>query len=149
MPLQPGDDAPTFAAQNQHDERVVCTYDRPTVVYFYPRDDTPGCTAEAEGFAAAFEEFERAGVDVYGVSTDDVESHRAFAADTGAEFDLLADTDGNVAAAFGVLEDEVARRSTFVVVDGEVLGVYDGVRPDGHARDVLRDLVDTGLVSVE
>jgi len=149
VPLGPGDDAPTFAAQNQHGERVVCAYDRPTVVYFYPRDDTPRCTTEAEEFAAAFEDFRRAGVDIYGVSTDGVESHRTFAEATGVAFDLLADPDGNVAAAFGVLEGEVARRTTFVVVDGRVHGVYDGIRPAGHARDVLRDLVHTGLVTAE
>ena len=150
MPLAPGDDAPTFAAQNQHDERVVCQYDRPTVLFFYPRDDTPGCTTEATQFEAHREDFETAGIDLYGISTDSVESHREFADAQDLSFDILADPDANVASAFDVaLTDGAAHRTTFVVVGGVVRAVYDGVHPDGHAENVLADLVQTGLVSVD
>ncbi|QCC52872.1 peroxiredoxin [Halapricum salinum] len=148
MPLTPGDDAPTFAAQNQHDKRVVCQYDRPTVVYFYPRDDTPGCTIEAEGFDDSLSAYREAGVTVYGVSTDDVESHREFADEYDIAFDLLADPDGNIADSFDVpVENGAAARTTFVVVDGQVVATYEGVHPEGHAADVLEDLVETGIVS--
>jgi peroxiredoxin Q/BCP len=147
VPLEPGDDAPTFAADNQHGDRIVCQYERPTVVYFYPRDDTPGCTVEAEAFDAAIEDFRTAGVTVYGVSTDDVASHREFAEKYDIAFDLLADPEGNVAAAFEVpVENGAAARTTFVVVDGQVVATYEGVHPEGHAEDVLADLVETGIV---
>jgi len=149
VPLKPGDDAPTFAAENQTGERIVCQYDRPTVVYFYPRDDTPGCTVEAEGFDAALDAYREAGVTVYGVSTDNVESHREFAAEYGIEFDLLADPDGNVADSFDVpVENGAAARTTFVVVDGQVIATYEGVHPDGHAEDVLQDLIETGIATL-
>ena len=147
MPLEPGDDAPTFAADNQHGDRIVCQYERPTVVYFYPRDDTPGCTVEAEAFDAAIEDFRTAGVTVYGVSTDDVDSHREFADEYDLDFDLLADPEGSVAEAFGVsVENGAAARTTFVVVGGQVVATYEGVHPDGHAEDVLQDLIETGIV---
>lgn len=148
MPLEPGADAPTFAGQNQSGEQVVCQYEQPTVIYFYPRDDTPGCTTEAEEFDDALEDYREAGVTVYGVSTDDVASHRAFADAHGLGFDLLADPEGSVAEAFEVpLEDGAAARTTFVVVDGTVVATYEGVRPAGHAEDVLKDLLETGIVS--
>lgn len=147
MPLKPGSDAPTFAAQNQAGERVVCHYDQPTVVYFYPRDDTPGCTIEAEAFDDALDSYHDAGVTVYGVSTDDVESHRAFAEEYDLAFDLLADPDGNVAEAFDVpVENGAAARTTFVVVDEQIVATYEGVRPEGHAEDVLEALIETGIV---
>jgi len=146
VPLKPGDDAPTFAAENQTGERIVCQYDRPTVVYFYPRDDTPGCTVEAEGFDDSLAAYHEAGVTVYGVSTDGVESHRDFADEYDIGFDLLADPEGNVAAAFDVpVENGAAARITFVVVDGQVIATYEGVHPDGHAEDVLQDLIETGI----
>ena len=84
---------------------------------------------------------------MYGVSTDGVDSHRAFAENEGLSFDLLADPEGNVAEAFGVeLVDGHARRTTFVIAHNKVVGLYEGVRPDGHAKDVLRDLGETGLL---
>lgn len=147
VPLEPGTDAPTFAAQNQAGKRVVCQYEQPTVVYFYPRDDTPGCTIEAEEFDDAIDAYREAGVTVYGFSTDDVESHRSFADAHDLDFDLLADPDGNIAEAFDVpVEDGAATRTTFVVVDGMVVATYEGVQPAGHAEDVLKDLLETGIV---
>jgi peroxiredoxin Q/BCP len=146
VPLKPGDNAPTFAAENQDGERVVCQYDEPTVVYFYPRDDTPGCTVEAEEFDAAIDAYREAGVAVYGVSTDGVESHRDFADEYGLDFDLLADPEGSVADAFDVpITNGAAARTTFVVVDDQVVATYEGVHPEGHAEDVLQDLVETGI----
>jgi peroxiredoxin Q/BCP len=139
--------APTFAATNQFGERVVVEYDRPTVLFFYPRDGTPGCTTEATEFDEQLDTFESAGVAVYGLSTDDEESHREFAADHDLEVPLLADPEGNVAEAFDVpVTDGAAQRTTLVVVDGTVRAVYEGVAPEGHARDVVDDLAETGLV---
>ncbi|WP_226483116.1 peroxiredoxin [Natrinema amylolyticum] len=150
MPLAAGDDAPTVTAPNQDGEDVSLAFEEPTVLYFYPKDDTPGCTIEANQFQRERETYRDAGVDVYGVSTDDVESHRSFCESEGLEFDLLADPDGEIADAFDVeLRDSgVTSRTTFVLADGEVQAVYEGVDPDGHAREVLLDALDDGLVTL-
>ena len=149
--LAPGDPAPTVTARNQHDESVTPDVGGPTVVYFYPEDGTPGCSTEADQFQLEAGTYREAGVSVYGVSTDDVASHADFAADEGIEFDLLADPEGALARDFGLelRDDGRAPRTTFVLVDGEVARVYERVDPDGHARDVLMDLLDDGLVSLE
>ena len=148
--LTPGDPAPDVAAPNQHGERVAPDFEAPTVVYFYPEDGTSGCTTEATQFGKELETYRDAGVAVYGVSVDDVDSHAAFAEKHDLEFDLLADPDGEVAAAFGVATpQDRAERVTFVLVDGAVWRVYEGVDPDGHARDVLLDLLDAGVVELE
>ncbi|MFB6310628.1 MAG: peroxiredoxin [Salinirussus sp.] len=151
MVLQPGDAAPNIAAQNQDGATVEPQYDTPTVVYFYPEDGTPGCTTEAEQFQLEAAAYDDAGVDVYGVSVDSVESHAEFAREHGIEFDLLADSDGAVAEAFGVelRDDGRTPRTTVVIVDGEVHRVYERVSAEGHARDVLMDLLDDGVVSLE
>jgi peroxiredoxin Q/BCP len=147
MALEPGDSVPDVVAENQHGDVVRPDFATPTVLYFYPKDDTPGCATEAGQFEDEIERYEEYGVSVYGVSTDDVESHRAFAEHEGISFDLLADPDGNVADAFGVeLVEGHARRTTFVIAHNQVVGLYEGVRPDGHATDVLRDLGETGLL---
>ncbi|WP_135303328.1 peroxiredoxin [Haloarcula amylovorans] len=147
MVLEPGTAVPDVVAQNQRGDRVRPDFSRPTVVYFYPKDDTAGCTTEATQFDDRYDAYESAGVTVYGVSTDDVDSHRDFAEAHDLGFDLLADPDGTVAEAFDVdLVDGRARRTTFVVAQEQVVGVYEGVRPDGHATDVLRDLAEAGLI---
>ena len=147
--LEPGDPAPDVSAPNQRGEAVSPSFEGVTVVYFYPEDGTPGCATEAAQFVAEREVYEEAGVAVYGVSTDSVESHRAFADEQDAWYDLLSDPDGEVAAAFGVdLQQGRAPRTTFVLADGEVLRAYGGVNPDGHARDVLFDLLDDGVVEL-
>ncbi len=148
--LEKGDNAPSVSAPNQDGETVEPSFDGPTVLYFYPKDDTPGCTTEANQFQKEQETYEDAGVDVYGVSTDDVDSHRAFADKYDIEFDLLADPDGEIAEKFGVeVSGGTTGRTTFVLVGGEVHRVYSSVNPDGHARDVLMDLLDDGLVELE
>lgn len=151
MPLEKGAPAPEVSAPNQHGETVSVGVEEPTVVYFYPRDETPGCTTEAAQFDAELETYREAGVDVYGVSTDPVESHREFAAAHGIEFDLLADPDGDLVDAFDVERqpDGAASRTTFVLAGGEVKAVYTGVDPDGHAREVMTDLLDAGLADLD
>jgi peroxiredoxin Q/BCP len=150
MTLTAGDDAPDVSAPNQDGDRVTPAFDDPTVVYFYPRDDTPGCTVEANQFETEHESYHEAGVTVYGVSTDDVDSHRAFADQEGLDFDLLADPDGEVADAFGVdTSSGAAARTTFVISDGEIQRVYTGVDPDGHARTVLGDAIDADLATLD
>jgi peroxiredoxin Q/BCP len=147
--IEPGDPAPDVSAPNQRGQTVSPSFEEVSVLYFYPEDGTPGCTTEAAQFVAERDVYEEAGVAVYGVSTDPVESHRAFADAQDVWFDLLADPDGEVAGAFGVeLRQGRAPRTTFVLVDGEVRSVYEGVDPDGHARDVLLELLDDGVVEL-
>jgi peroxiredoxin Q/BCP len=143
MTLQQGASAPTIEATNQADETLVPDFDEPTVVYFYPRDGTPGCQLEARQFEADIESFRQAGVTVYGVSTDGVDSHREFADEEGLSFDLLADPDGEIAEAFDVeVRGDFVDRITFVLADGEVKAVVDAddMNPDGHASDVLAEV---------
>jgi peroxiredoxin Q/BCP len=145
--LDVGDTAPAVSADNQEGDTVRLDFSDPTVLYFYPKDDSPGCSVETEQFNAELETYHDAGVDVFGVSTDSVESHADFHAKYDLEFDLLADTDADLAAAFGVdTADGTADRVTFVLDEGEVKEVYSGVEPDGHAREVLEDLLDLGTI---
>lgn len=150
MVLETGTAVPEVSAATQDGERVIVDFAAPTVLFFYPRDGTPGCTTEARQFDAELETFHEAGAYVYGVSTDDAESHRTFADEHDLGFDLLADPDGKVADAFGVdTSGGATDRTTFVCAGGQVCGLYEGVRPDGHAREVLRDILDMGLASLE
>lgn len=149
MVLQPGDPAPAVSAENQDGERVTVDTDGPTVLYFYPRDDTPGCTIEAKEFERERETYEAAGVTILGVSTDDVDSHAAFCSAYDLGFDLLADPDGELAEAFGVpISRNATARTTVVLHEGSIVATYEDVDPEGHARTVLGDLLDDGVVSL-
>ncbi len=150
MPLEPGEPVPTLTARNQAGEEVTVDFEAPTVLFFYPEDGTPGCTTEATQFDRELETYGDAGVAVYGVSTDDVASHADFAAAADLDVTLLADPEANVAEAFGVeVSDGVAARTTFVCAGGQVCGLYEGVRPEGHARTVLMDMLNEGLVELD
>lgn len=151
MPIEPGDPAPDVSAPNQDGEQITPDFTKPSVVFFYPEDASPGCTTEASQFDRELDTYRDAGVTVYGVSTDDVDSHAAFATDLDLGFDLLADPDGEIADAFDVERqpDGRVRRTSFVCAGGQVCGVYEGVRPDGHARTVLMDMLDMDLVSLD
>jgi thioredoxin-dependent peroxiredoxin len=111
---------------------------RNLVLFFYPMDDTPGCTVEGKEFRDHFEEFEALDTVVVGVSTDPVERHRAFATKHAFPFILLADEGGRLAEAFGALKGSRAARLTFVF-DSElrVRRVFHDVTPRGHAAQVL------------
>ena len=148
--LEEGERAPEVEALNQHGDSVKLNYDRPTVIYFYPEDGTPGCQTEAEQFQRERETYRDAGVEVYGVSRDPVDSHRAFSEELDLSFDLLADPEGKIGGAFDVTFDQDRYdRMTFVVVDGRIHAVYEDVNPDGHARDVLMEMLEEGLVTLD
>jgi thioredoxin-dependent peroxiredoxin len=111
------------------------------VVYFYPMDDTPGCTVEGKEFRDLFEQFEALDTVIVGVSTDSVERHHAFAEKHAFPFILLADTDGALARAFGVFSGGLAARSTFVLDHNlHVRRTFHEVTPRGHAQNVLNFL---------
>ncbi|MFC7132231.1 MULTISPECIES: peroxiredoxin [Salinibaculum] len=149
MVLDTGEPVPQVTATNQDGDRVTVDFVAPTVLYFYPRDDTPGCTTEATQFDAELDAYREAGVAVYGVSTDDADSHRTFADAHDLDVELLADPDGKIADAFGVdTTDGAATRTTFVCARRQVCGLYERVHPDGHARNVLFDILDIGLATL-
>ena len=112
-----------------------------TVLYFYPKDDTPGCTKEACAFRDRIPDYEQAGIQVYGVSLDSPESHRQFREKYGLNFPLLTDEDGQAAVALGVLGDRgYAQRVTFLLdPEGTISHVYPEVSPETHADEILAD----------
>lgn len=112
-----------------------------TVLYFYPKDDTPGCTKEACAFRDRIEDYERVEIQVYGVSLDSPESHRRFREKHGLNFPLLTDEGGEAAKALGVLSERgVANRMTFLLdPSGRVAKVYPEVSPETHADEILED----------
>jgi peroxiredoxin Q/BCP len=139
--LKPGSPVPDVRATSHGGEPVslAALRGQSLVVYFYPKDDTPGCTVEAQELRDLHAEIQKSGAIVIGVSTDDAASHQAFAAKHALPFLLLPDTDGRIAAQFGVpLNNGRARRVTFVIgKDGLVKKVFPEVRPAGHGREVL------------
>lgn len=145
-PLTEGAEAPDFRLLDQSGEaRTLSEHrGRAVVLYFYPRDATPGCTVEACGFRDAWDRLQDAGAVVYGVSTDDVASHRAFAEEHELPFSLLADTEAEVAGAYGVpVRDDYAARVTFVIgPDGRVVRTFEEVDPAVHADEVLEVLAE-------
>ena len=108
-------------------------------VYFYPKDDTPGCTVEAQGLRDSYTELTSAGVKVFGVSLQDAESHKAFIDKHELPFPLVVDAGGDVARAFDVpVKGEYAARHSFLIgKDGKLVKVWREVAPDGHAAEVL------------
>ena len=113
-----------------------------TVLYFYPKDDTPGCTKEACAFRDRMPDYERAAIRVYGVSLDSPESHRRFREKYNLNFPLLTDEGGRAADALGVLREsgKSANRVTFLLdSDGRIARVYPEVSPETHADEILED----------
>ncbi len=112
-----------------------------TVLYFYPKDDTPGCTKEACAFRDRMDDYRRAEVKVYGVSLDSPESHRRFREKYKLNFPLLTDENGHASEALGVLgERGSAKRVTFLLAPGgSIAKVYPDVTPETHADEILED----------
>lgn len=122
------------------------------VLYFYPKDETPGCTTEACEFRDNIFAFRAVNAQILGVSFDDVESHRQFAEHYDLPFPLLADSDGKAADAYGVRTKmfgmKVAKRETFLIDPaGNIAKHYDSVAPDSHSTEVLADLEALGAKS--
>ena len=141
--LAPGTAAPQFTAQNQ-DGKTVKLSDfsgKPVLIYFYPKDDTPGCTKEACSLRNDYAKFEKAGAVILGVSKQDAKSHRAFKAKYHLPFDLIADTDGKLAEAFKVEHYPIVgifkRQSVLLDGQGKVVKFFDDVDPATHAAQVL------------
>jgi peroxiredoxin Q/BCP len=149
--ISPGDQAPAFSARAA-DGSTVALSDfkgkKNLVLFFYVRDNTPGCTREARAFRDAGAEFEAKNTVVAGVSTNNAESHDRFATNNELEFPLLADTDAKIAEAFGVLRSsgKMAERTTFLIDrDGVVRAVWPNVSITGHTGEILDKIEELGL----
>jgi len=148
--LQPGANAPDFAYQgaNGQPHQTRELRGRPFLVYFYPKDDTPGCTAEACGLRDAWEDFQEAGMAVVGVSFDSEASHERFRRRHRLPFGLASDPEKAIAQAFGVYQPHrlthrllpFARRISFLIdKNGVIAKTYEHVNPAKQARQVLAD----------
>jgi len=148
MSLKEGDKAPSFAAETEKGERVVLTQfkGKPVILYFYPKDLTPGCTQEACDFRDSFARLKKLGVTVLGVSKDSAESHRKFKDKHELPFTLIADTDGELCKAYGVwkLKSLYGRkfmgieRSTFVIgPDQRIRKIFPKVKVKGHVDELI------------
>jgi len=151
--LQPGQPAPAFTLPDQDGNPVALSdfAGRRLVVYFYPADDTPGCTTEACQFNDNLSAFERAGVSVLGISPDGAERHQRFRAKHGLRLTLLTDADHQVMAAYGAYgpktlygrTTEGVIRSTFLIgPEGTIERAWYNVRANGHAEKVLAALAE-------
>jgi thioredoxin-dependent peroxiredoxin len=143
--LREGDPAPDFTLESDSGETVTLSSlrGRPIVLYFYPKDDTPGCTAQACGIRDSWSEFQRAGAEVFGISADTQASHERFKSKYSLPFTLLADPDRRLAEPYGVGRDgkRSYERSTFVIdAEGNVARIMRRVNPDRHADEVLAAL---------
>lgn len=145
--VAPGDAAPDFELKDQDGQMHSIEDYRGqwVVLYFYPKDGTPGCTTEACEFRDNIFAFSNANCQILGVSLDDEESHKSFAEKHGLPFPLLADTDGTAADSYGVkakmMGMTIAKRQTFLIdPKGNIAKHYDKVDPDTHSKQVLADL---------
>jgi peroxiredoxin Q/BCP len=149
--LKAGDKAPDFELTTGDGDNVHLgdLNGKPVVLYFYPRDDTPGCTVEACSFRDLSPQFDKRGVIVYGVSTDSAKSHTKFTQKYGLNFPLLSDPDHTVTEAYDSWGPKKfmgreylgVKRNTFLIgKDGKIARVWEGVKPAGHAEEVLQAL---------
>lgn len=142
--------APEFTLQDQSGQNhSLAQYkDQTVLLYFYPKDDTPGCTVEACSFRDNLAELKAAGVQVLGVSGDDVGSHTKFADKFNLNFPILADPDHNVGVAYGVYGEKSMfgkvfdgyHRESFLIRDGVVVKHYPEVKPEEHVAEILADV---------
>ncbi len=148
--ISEGDSVPKFEAIDANGNKVKSTdfKGKKHVIYFYPKDFTPGCTTEADEFSKDYKKFQKEGIEVIGVSPDDVDSHKKFCDKMGIKFPLLADADKKISHKFGVWgkkkfmghEYMGVFRSTFLVNEkGKIFKIYPKVKPVGHSKEVLED----------
>jgi peroxiredoxin Q/BCP len=147
MPIETGIPAPDFELPDEADKvrRLADYRGKQVLLYFYPKDDTPGCTTEACNFRDNIYAFKAIGAAVVGISIDDVESHQKFSEKYKLPFVILADETGATAEAYGVLRDwkltKIAARQSFLVnPEGVIAKHYEDVDPDNHTQEVLADL---------
>jgi peroxiredoxin Q/BCP len=151
MPISAGKQAPDFSLPNEMgQERKLSDFrGKPVLLYFYPKDDTPGCTTEACNFRDDYSQYETAGVVILGISPDSVKSHAKFKNKYHLPYSLLADTDHKVCELYGVWgrkkfmgrEYDGVFRTTFLIdTQGKIVRVFENVKPAEHSAEVLAAL---------
>lgn len=151
MPLSQNIPAPDFTLEDETgNKHTLSSYKGKTVLlYFYPKDDTPGCTTEACNFRDDYSSYEKAGVTILGVSPDTVKAHKKFKEKYNLPFTLLADNDHKVCEMYGVWGlkkfmgkeyNGVFRTSFLIDKDGMITKVYENVKPADHSKDVISDV---------
>ena len=151
--LKEGSTAPAFKTKDANGETVNLKDLRgqKVVLYFYPKDDTPGCTKEACSFRDAFSQYKKKGIAVLGVSPDTEAKHQKFATKYQLPFTLLADTDKSIAEAYGVWGEKKfmgrtymgVHRTTFLIDEkGKIKKIFEKVKPEDHASEVLKAFAD-------
>lgn len=145
--LPAGSQAPQLSSVDQNGQEVRVPGDGAALVFFYPRDGTPGCTREACAFRDAWQRYVDAGLRVIGVSADSADSHRKFAKEHGLSFPLVADENDTWSKAFGVgkIMGMDKRVSFLIAADGSIKKTYGDVDPGVHANEVLADAKKLGL----
>ena len=148
--LKEGDTAPDFTVQTDTDEefRLSDHKNETIVLYFYPRADTPGCTVESCSFRDSVKKFTKKGVTVLGVSPDTTKAQAKFKEKFDLNFTLLADADKDIANKYGVMKEKNmygkkvmgVARTTFVIENGKIVKIFNNVKPEGHAEEVLAAL---------
>jgi peroxiredoxin Q/BCP len=149
--LKEGDKAPNFTAETSGGGRIALSdlAGKPVILYFYPKDDTPGCTKEACAFRDSYDEFQQRGAIVLGVSPDPVKSHDKFVKKFKLPFTLVADPDKRIVEAYGVWGEKTfmgrkymgTHRVTFLIgPDGRIKRIWPKVKPEEHAAEVLQAL---------
>ncbi len=151
--ISEGDKVPKFEIADSNGNNVKSSdfLGKKHVIYFYPKDFTPGCTTEADEFSKEYKKFKKAGIEILGISKDDVDSHKKFCEKMKIPYILLSDTEIKVAKQFGVWgkknfmgkEYMGIIRSTFLVDEkGKIFKAYPKVKAAGHAKQVLQDFVN-------
>ena len=145
--INEGDNVPKFELSDANGKNVKSSdlKGKKHVIYFYPRDFTAGCTTEADEFSKDYKKFQKEGIEIIGISPDDVESHKKFCDKMGIKYPLLADTEKEVSKKFGVWgkkkfmgrEFMGTIRSTFLINKGKVVKIWSPVRVKDHAKEVL------------
>ncbi|MBV9183350.1 MAG: thioredoxin-dependent thiol peroxidase [Acidobacteria bacterium] len=149
--MEINDKAPAFAARDQNGEKISLTdfQGKWVVLYFYPRADTPGCTLEACSFRDSFENIEKSGAVLLGVSPDEAEAQKKFEKKYDLPFTLIADADKKLSNSYGVIQEKNmygrkvmgVSRTTFIIgPDGRIKHIFRRVKPQGHAEEVLQYL---------
>jgi len=151
--ISEGDKVPKFEISDSNGNNVKSSdfLGKKHVIYFYPKDFTPGCTTEADEFSKEYKKFKKAGIEILGISKDDIDSHKKFCEKMKIPYILLSDTETKVAKQFGVWgkknfmgkEYMGVIRSTFLVDEkGKIFKAYPKVKAAGHAKQVLQDFVN-------
>ena len=151
--ISEGKAVPKFELEDSDGNKIKSTdlKGKKHVIYFYPKDFTPGCTTEADEFSKDYNKFKKSGIEIVGISPDDVNSHKKFCEKMGIKYVLLADTNKEVSKKFGVWgkkkfmgkEYMGVMRSTFLVDEkGKIFKVFPKVKPAGHSKEVLESFTN-------